>query len=126
MGNIDMADAHDYEVELEFCLTQVNSLLMQENKADSDWRALFIHVKLLSQLCQFRNYALEAQVSHYCPMRGSSDCPDATEKLGCSPNCYVCSYQCFTDCYGSEYQGRKCQVCGQVIPRETYMQLVGT
>lgn len=120
-----MVDAREYEEELNFCLNQTNALLSKENKDDCDWRALFVHFKLLSQLCHNRKYGLEAHLSHYCPTSNYLDCGDATEKLGCSPSCYICSTQCFLDSYGSEYQGVRCRVCGQVIPRETYARLLG-
>lgn len=119
-----MADFADFEDELEFCRCQVNLLLEKEGKTDQDWQSLYVLYKLLIQLCAFRNYKLDAKVFHYCQSSNYLECGDATLKLGCSPNCYVCSVQCFTDAYGSEYEGVLCRVCGQQIPLETYSLLL--
>lgn len=123
---MDKPDSIDFEDELELCRSQANLLLEKEGKTDQDWRSLYVLYKLLSQLCAFRNYKLEAKVSHYCPNTNYLECGNATVELGCSPNCYICSAQCFIEAYGSQFEGLLCRVCGQLIPPGSYARILGT
>ena len=113
---------------LEEACTKSLALVMEnvekDQRSDADQMVLFVHFKLLLQLCAITKTPLQIHVQQYCSTCSDTEKNlDANVQLPCGD--YTCSGSCFRAKYGQKpSEGRLCVICGAVISKEFYFSVL--